>query len=332
MTENPSPIVFLTGANGFVGSHLTRALIDRGFHVRVLIRPKADRSRLAGLELEWITGDLDDRHALRRGAEGAQYVIHNAGVVRAPTPEAYHHANCVGTIKLLDAVEEVAPGLRRFIYISSQAAGGPSPSDRARTEADPPAPHTPYGESKLAGENAVMARADRLPVTAIRPPSVYGPEDTAILAIFQTVGWHIKPVFGPQPQRIAIVHVQDLVHGALLALDNDRANGQVFYIAEDRSYELAELMELIRQALGTWAIPIKIPKPILMTIAGAADYIGKAFGFVPRLNRAKARDFLIRNWTCSTEKARRLLGYHSQIPFADGAKQTAQWYRERGWL
>src|SRR3972149_3813683 len=102
-TAPDRPVVFLTGANGFVGSHLSRALIGRGFRVRALIRPKADRSRLDGLDIEWIVGDLDDRHALRQGARDAQFVIHNAGRVRAPNSEAYHHANCVGTIKLLDA-------------------------------------------------------------------------------------------------------------------------------------------------------------------------------------------------------------------------------------
>lgn len=331
--SNPSrPIVFLTGANGFVGSHLSRALVEGGYHVRALIRPNADRSRLEGLELEWIVGDLDDHKALQLGARGADFVIHNAGRVRAPSAEAYHHANCVGTIKLLDAVEEERGPLKRFVYISSQAAGGPSPDGRARTEDDLDTPHTPYGHSKLAGENAVMSRSGRLPVVSVRPTSVYGPEDTAILAMFQTVRWHLKPLFGQQPQMISIVHVADLVRGILLALENDKANGQVFFIAEDRNYTLSELLNAIQEAVGTWAITIRIPRWLLLSIAGVGDMMGKAFGFVPRLNRAKARDFLQPNWTCSTAKANRLLGFYSQIPFPEGAKRTVEWYRKKGWL
>ena len=331
-TASVREIVLLTGANGFVGSHLTRALIERGHRVRALIRPKADRSRLDGLEIDWVIGDLDDQQALRKGVNGAQFVIHNAGRVRAPNAEAYHHANCVGTINLLDAAEEAASTVRRFVYISSQAAGGPSPAGRPKTEDDANCPHTPYGESKLAGEIAVMGRAKSLPVVTVRPPAVYGPEDTAILAMFQTVTWHVKPLFGPQPQMLSIVHVQDLVRGILLATEIDSANGHIFFIAEDQQYELAQLQELIQQALGTWAFYLRIPKWLLMSVAGTCDMVGNAVGFTPRLNRDKARDFLKRNWTCSTEKANRILGYRSQISFAEGAKMTAEWYRKKGWL
>lgn len=326
------PIVFLTGANGFVGSHLTRHLIGRGYHVRALIRPTADRTRLEGLQVEWIEGDLDNHKALVQGARGSQFVIHNAGRVRASDEAAYHHANCVGTIKLLDAVEEAAPQIQRFIYVSSQAAGGPSTDGRPKTEDDPNIPHTSYGRSKLEGENAVMARAGKLPVVTIRPPAVYGPEDTAILAMFQTVKWHLKPLFGATPQQLSIVHVTDLVHGITLAVENEAASGQVFFIAEDQQYLLAELLGHIQDAVGTWAVTIRIPKWLLMTIAGSGDILGRAFGFVPRLNRDKARDFLQPNWTCSTTKASRMFGYRSQIPFREGAKMTAEWYRKKGWL
>jgi nucleoside-diphosphate-sugar epimerase len=171
-----------------------------------------------------------------------------------------------------------------------------------------------------------------MPVVTVRPPAVYGPEDTAILAMFQTVSWHAKPLFGPQPQNLSIVHVEDLVRGIMLAMENEAARGEVFFIAEDQHYTLAQLQDLIQQAIATWAFYLRIPKWLLMTIAGTSDIVGSVFGFTPRLNRDKARDFLIRNWTCSTEKANRVLGYRSMVPFADGAKMTAEWYRAKGWL
>jgi nucleoside-diphosphate-sugar epimerase len=336
---DPAPIspshprqVFLTGANGFVGSHIARACLAAGHSLRALIRPTADRSRLDGLPIEWVVGDLDDQKALHRGADGVDWVIHNAGLVRAPNLAGYLHANTVGTQNLIDAAQEAAPRLSRFVYVSSQAAGGPSVAGRPRTESDAPDPVTPYGKSKLEGERVVMSRASRLPVVSIRPPAVYGPEDTAVLAFFQTVDWHIKPVFGPQPQFLSIVYVEDLVRGILLACEHPGAVGEVFYIAEDRAYELAELCELIRQGVDTWAIRIKFPKPLLMTIAWSCDMIGKTFRFTPRLNRNKARDFLQRDWRISTEKAQRLIGYRSSVPFAEGARLTTQWYRKKGWL
>ncbi len=174
--------------------------------------------------------------------------------------------------------------------------------------------------------------ADRLPVVALRPPAVYGPGDTAILGFFQAIRWHIKPVFAPVPQQMSIVHVTDLVSAVLLACETRAAIGQVFYIAEDRHYTLDELENLMQEALGNWAIRVRIPRRLLFSLAAVAEWIGARAGFVPRLNRDKARDFVQLNWSCSTSKAQRLLGHHSQVPFALGARQTVDWYRKKGWL
>lgn len=331
MTLAP-PLVFMTGANGFVGSHLAHALAKRGHHVRALVRRMADRSRVDDLALEWIEGDLNDRAALARGCRGAQWVIHVAGRVKAPNLAAYRQANVAGTINLLDAASESAAGLERFVHVSSMAAGGPATSGQPRTETDPDRPLTPYGVSKLEGELAVRERAAHLPITVVRPPAVYGPGDTEVLGFFQAVKWHLKPVFSNHPARLSLVHVSDLVDGILLAASVARATGEVFYIAEDAHYDLATVEDMIQQALGTWAVRVRIPRPALMTIAAIAELAGKAGGFTPKLNRHKARDFSQNDWTCSVDKAKAMLGYRSNIPFAQGAIQTVQWYREQGWL
>jgi len=331
VTRSPR-VVFLTGANGFVGSHLAHALIAQGHRVRALVRPQADRTRVADLDIEWVKGNLDDHDALRRGCQGAAWVIHAAGRVKAPDLAAYMRANCTGTANLVEALLDAAPGLERLVYVSSLAAGGPTRTGQPRTEDDPDAPLTPYGKSKLAGEQAVMAHADRLPVVSIRPPAVYGPGDTEILGFFKAVRWHIKPVFGHRPQRLSLVHVGDLVQGILAACQSPAAPGEAFYIAEDRHYTLTELENHIQTALETWAMRVRIPRVLLMSIAWCARLVGSIGGFTPSLNPDKARDFLESDWTCSTAKAGRSLGYRSQIPFARGAQETVIWYRQKGWL
>jgi len=330
-THGQKRIVFLTGATGFVGSHLARALVARGHEVRALIRRAADRWRLSDLEAIWVEGDLDDGEALRRGCEGASWVIHAAGKVKAPNPEAYLHANHTGTRNVLDAALRAA-GIDRFVYISSLAAGGPVRDGRPRAEDNSDEPMTPYGESKLAGEREVMQSAHRLPVVSIRPPAVYGPGDTEVLAFFKAVRWHIKPIFGSRAQCLSLVHVDDLVSGILLACESPSAPGEVFYIAEDRPYTMAELEDMIQAALAIRAVHVHIPRWLLMAIAHAAGLCGRVGGFTPKLNPDKARDFLEQDWTCTTAKANRLLGYRSQVSFADGARQTVAWYRDKGWL
>ncbi|MEW5702423.1 MAG: NAD-dependent epimerase/dehydratase family protein [Candidatus Zixiibacteriota bacterium] len=330
--QKSSRVVFLTGANGFVGSHLAAALLAQGHRVRALVRRNADRSRVRDLDIAWIEGDLNDHAALRRGCEGASWVIHCAGRVKAPDPESYMHANCTGTANLLEAVRESSPKLERFVYVSSLAAGGPARDGRPRTEDDPDAPLTPYGKSKLAGEQKVMETAGELPVVSVRPPAVYGPGDTEVLGFFQAVRWHIKPQFGRRMQRVSLVHVGDLVRGILLACESPESVGHTFYIAEDRHYTLAELEDMIQAGLGTWALRVRIPRSVLLPIAWCARWAGTIAGFTPRLNPDKARDFLVTDWTCSTAKANRILRYRSQIPFERGARETAAWYRTNGWL
>lgn len=333
-TTPPSPraTAFLTGANGFVGSHLARALLAQGYYVRALIRPHANRNLVSDLDIDWITGDLDDRDALARGCEGVTWVIHVAGRVKAPDAGAFHHANHTGTVNLIETVAAAAPSIKRFVYISSLAAGGPAENGVPRSEDHPDNPIAPYGESKLAGELAVMSRADRLPVVSIRPPAVYGPGDTEILGFFQAVRWHLKPVFGDRVLRISLVYISDLIDGILLALTSTRATGQVFYIADECLYTLAELEDWMQEALGTWALRVNVPGKLLMALAHAAEFAGRVGRFSPALNRNRAQDFLQRDWACNVSKAREMLGFQARIPFAEGARKTVAWYRRQGWL
>lgn len=327
-----SALVFVTGANGFVGSHLVRALLAQGHTVRALVRPTADRSRVSDLPIEWVTGDLDDAAALEQGCAGARWVIHLAALVKAPDLETYRHANATGTGNLLEAALGASDTIDRFVYLSSMAAGGPSSNGRPRVETDPNEPQTPYGISKLEGEMLVRAHADQLPVSIIRAPAVYGPGDTEVLGFFQAVNWHVKPIFSGRPSRLSIVHVADLVEGILLAAASPSAAGETFYIAEPEIYDMAAMEDMIQASLDTWAVRILIPKPLLMGIATICEWVGKAGGFTPKLNRDKATDFLQTDWTCSVEKAEKLLGFRAKIPFARGARQTVEWYRAKGWL
>ena len=331
-TAAPPKIVLVTGANGFVGARLCEVLLERGYTVRALVRKTSDLSRLAGIGVALVYGELGDPESLRNAAAGIDIIIHTAGRIKAPSLREYMTANRDGTRNLLTAVYEASPIIQRFVFVSSLAAGGPGPGDRPITEDEPAQPITPYGESKLAGEQEALSFVDRLPVTVIRPPAVYGPTDTQVLGFFRTVRWHLKPYFGSPTARVSLVYVDDLVDGLILAAERPEAVGQAFYIAETENHTWLELENIIARELGAWAMPVCIPRWFVRSLAAIAECVFKPTGKTPALNRHKAEDFLQRNWTCSVAKAERLLGYRSRFPFEKGAAITIKAYREKGWL
>jgi len=324
--------VLVTGANGFVGARLCEVLLERGYTVRALVRETSDLFRLEGVDVEFVYGDLGDMPSLNKAVDGVDIVIHTAGRIKAPNLQIYMEANKLGTRNLLEAVVGRAPGIQRFVYISSLAAGGPGQDDRPVTEDDPPRPVTPYGASKLAGEKETLSFANKLPVTVVRPPAVYGPGDTQVLGFFRTVCWHLKPYFGNGTAQLRLVYVDDLVKGIILAAEHPNAVGEVFYIAEDKSLTWLELENIIAREAKVWAVPIRIPRWFVRSVATLSEWACKPTKKTPALNRHKAEDFLQTNWTCSVAKASRMLGYRCRFPFEKGAAITIKAYREKGWL
>jgi nucleoside-diphosphate-sugar epimerase len=324
--------ILVTGANGFVGARLCEILLERGYIVRALVRESSDLFRLSGVEVNLVHGELGDYPSLVAAVEGVDIVIHAAGRIKAPHLAAYMEANKQGTHNLLAAVTEAAPQIRRFVYVSSLSAGGPGTDEKPVAEDDPPRPVTPYGASKLAGEKETLSFADRIPVTIVRPPAVYGPGDTQVLGFFRTVCWHIKPYFGAPDAKLRLVFVDDLVEGLILAAEKDAAIGEIFYIADGKNYTWLELETIIAREAGVWAVPLRIPRWFVRSAAAVSEWVYKPTGKTPALNRHKAEDFLQANWSCSVAKAQRVLGYRCRYPFEKGAAITIKAYREKGWL
>jgi nucleoside-diphosphate-sugar epimerase len=149
----------VTGGTGFIGSHLTEALIRKGVQVRCLLRKTSDSKWLKSLPMEFVHGDFNDRTSLENAVRGVDWVLHLAGVTKAIKEETYFEANGLGTENLIHACLENNPRLQKFIYISSQAAAGPSRNGRNKKELDPCEPVSIYGRSKREGEEIVLTHA-----------------------------------------------------------------------------------------------------------------------------------------------------------------------------
>ncbi len=326
-------IAAVTGATGFLGSHLADALIARGCTVRSLHRKSSNLRWVKDTPIELIEGDLRSPDALKRLVQGADLVFHVAGVVKARTLEDYTAGNETATRNMLEAVRQYAPDCRRFLHVSSGTVGGPAPSlDRPIREDDPPNPLTRYGITKAAAEAAVKEYTGILPWTIVRPPAMYGPRDTEILVYFKTFAGGLNTMMGFNEKHVSLLHSTDLVNGILLAADSDKAVGQTYNISSEHFYTWPQVGRVTGEVLGRRGLSIRIPHSVVFAVAAVAQLMGAIQRKAVTLNIEKARDITQQYWIFDVTKARNDLGYRQTISLEDGIRSTIEWYKKQGWL
>ena len=322
----------ITGANGFVGSHLTEYLLQEGYGVRCLVRKTGNLRWLQGLEVEYAFGDVRDKDSLKGAIQGCDYVFHIAGVTRGDNAELYFQANTLGTKNLLEVCLNENPNLKRLVYISSQAAAGPNPDSKPLDEKAICHPITPYGQSKLEAEKIVLQHKDEIPITILRPPAVYGPRDDELFLAFKVINYKIKPQIGWKDGFVSICYIQDLVEAILLSAENPKSIGEIYFVADDVIYSWKEATDIIAKSLERKAITIRFPKTLVFVFAYTVELIAKILGKSTIMSRYKAKELCQRYWVCDVSKAKTDLGFAPKIKLEQGSKKTVEWYKNNKWL
>ena len=319
----------VTGAGGFLGAALVRALAARGDAVRALVRrPPAPGAFPPGVEA--VVGDALDPAAVGAAVRGQDVLFHLAGIRRATERDEFFRVNAGSTRIALEACQAEAPGLRRFVLAGSLAASGPS--REGRREEEPPRPVEAYGESKAEAERIAFGYADRLPVAVARPPRIVGAGDRENLLFFRIVRKGFLLAIGGPPRPLSWVDVDDCARGLLALADHPDAAGQAFFLASEERTSVEGLQEAAARALGLSPRRVKVPSWTLRGAAALADTVGRATGRRLPLNRKLAAQVLAPGWVCRTEKARRVLGFAAPTTLAESMDRAARSYRERGWI
>ncbi|MBA3495522.1 MAG: NAD(P)-dependent oxidoreductase [Gemmatimonadales bacterium] len=318
----------VTGATGFVGSHLAEALRHRGDDVTALARSAAKAAALASLGVRVVPGTLHDRDALVAAAEGQDIVYHVAGVVAARSEADFLAANRDGTRNVVEAAERAGAG--RLVFVSSMAAAGPSVLGRPHRGGEPPRPVTAYGRSKLAAEEVVTACA--LAWSIVRPPMVYGPRDREVLKVFRLVRLGIAPVLGDGTQELSAVHAADLAEALIAAGTSASAVGRTYYACHPEVFTGADLARAVGQAMGKSPTLVRVPAAIGRGMLMASEAAARLSGRTTILTADKANEFYQPAWTGDPVALTQDTGWHATRNLPRGLDETYRWYRTAGWL
>ena len=329
----PPDLSLVTGATGFVGSAVARALLARGRRVRVLARPNSDRRNLAGLAVEIAEGAMEDPCSLARAVAGCRYVYHVAADYRiwVPDPAPMFRANVDGTRDLLTAALEA--GAERVVYTSSVATLGLVPGGSA-TEETPSSVDDmigPYKRSKFAAEQVArgLARERGLPVVIVNPSTPVGPGDIKPTPTGRLI---VEAARGQMPAFVDtglnIVHVDDVAEGHLAAAENGRIGER--YILGGENMALAEILAEVAQAVGRRPPWLRVPHSVLFPVAIGAELAARATGRDPFVTLDGVR-MSRKKMYFSSEKASRELGYRSR-PAREAIADAVGWFRDNGYL
>jgi nucleoside-diphosphate-sugar epimerase len=325
--------VIVTGATGFIGSHLVDALVEAGEEVRCLVRspgpvdsPRAARYHVAN----FCRADLGVADSV---FDGVDVVYHLAGATRATSEAAFREANVEITKRLIDRAGR-AGSPPRFVYVSSQAAAGPTPAGQGPlSENERPAPVEAYGRSKLEAERVVESRSSEIPVTILRPVAVYGPRDRDFLPVFRLMRRGIAIYPGIRDATVTTILVDDLVRGIIDAARSPRTVGQTYFMGNSTFATWREIYREVADAVGRNKMTeVDIPLPLVQIGSVAGSLVGLLMRRPPLLSVGKAALAAPRFWTCSSARANTDFGFAATTSLHDGMRATYDWYIRQRWL
>jgi nucleoside-diphosphate-sugar epimerase len=325
--------VFLTGASGFVGSHVLDALRAGDHEVSILLQRTSD-TRFIVRHLSHVTahyGSLDDVPLLTKAMSGMDAAVHCAGKTKALHSSEFYRVNQAGTSNMVVAANACRESLRHLVHISSLAVSGPGVAGRPAEETADPQPVTVYGQSKHLGEIEIRQRC-LVPWTILRPAAVYGPRDAEFLSLFQKVKQRLMPLVGDPNRSLNMVYGPDVASAVLFTLAKDRGKGKTYHVAAEPPCTDEEFMEEIARSMNVRPVRLRIPRLVLYLGCSIQEILSHATGRATMLNRQKVPELLAPGWVCTTDRIRHDLGFTAPTPLKEGVRRTLAWYRREGWL
>ena len=338
--------ILVTGASGFIGSHIVEEALQQGYDVWAAVRKSSSREFLKDERIHFIELNLSSRQQLEAQLQGHafDYVVHAAGATKCLHVEDFYRINTEGTKNLVNALLAVGMPLKRFVFISSLSIMGAIheqlPYQEIR-ESDTPRPNTAYGRSKLEAERFLDGLSTHhspltthldFPYVILRPTGVYGPREKDYFMQIKSIKGHMDFAVGFQRQDITFIYVTDVVQAVFLAFEKGQT-GRKYLLSDGEVYQSATFSDYVHEELGRpWWIRVKAPIWVLRIITFCGEYWGRWTKKMTALNNDKFNILRQRNWRCDIEPARRELGFEPKVKLKEGVHRSIAWYKENGWI
>lgn len=321
--------ILITGASGFIGSHIAEEALRRDMETWVAVRSSSSLEYLKDERLHLLTLDLSSTQQMREAMRGMSfdYVVHAAGATKALSSSTFFEVNTEGTKHLVEALKSSIPSLKRLIFISSLSIFGPIHEQQPYeyiTDSDTPNPNTAYGKSKLAAEEW-LKREGGIPFTILRPTGVYGPREKDYMLMADSIRRGMDVAVGFQPQALTFIFVSDLVEAAFQAMKSDKTAGKAYILSDGETYTSRQFSDLIIEHLGKRHVlrPV-FPLWVLRIVCAVSDVMMHLTGKLSTLNNDHFNVLKQRNWRCDITPARRDFGFMPKVLLPEGVKKMLE--------
>jgi len=314
----------VTGATGFIGSYLVESLVEKGWDVSCPVRDSSRTDLLEKLPVSLIRGAMDDKAFLKQALKNRDYIFHLAAAIHASSSTIYEQANYLLTRDLVNVCLEANPAVKRFVYVSSIAAAGPSEKGHIADETGTRAPVSEYGRTKLKGEEAVIHQWDSLVSTIIRPPNVYGPRQRETDLLIKLIGKKIVPALKPGIPLTSLIYIKDLVQGIIQAALSPKAEKQIYYLTDGNQYSWQEILLTIKNQKIGHSLYLPLPEFLIAGAAGIADLLKKSGSIKTMFGSRAWKTIRETPWLFSSDKAVRDFGFCPAYSLEKGIRETVE--------
>ena len=322
----------VTGANGFIGSHLVDQLLDSGCTVHGLVRQSSDLKWLDASRVHLHRVDLAQADFEIPALEDIDYIFHCAGLTKAKSRSGYFKVNATACSNLYEQCQKRAGRVKGIVHLSSLAATGPSHQGGLVDETTPCRPVTFYGQSKLAGEEIALRFSDSLPVTILRPPVVYGPREENFFTFIKGVhkGWGLQ--IGKVGKELSMIYVVDMVQAMLMASAPSQQRGRSYFVTDGRVHAWEQVAKECARIMDVRLRTLKIPEGLLTPVALLFEAWASCGSRPALFDRQRMIDIRQSSWSASPEKFFTELEFEPQYDLSRGLTETIHWYQQQKWF